>query len=344
MIRWFTLPLVLLAAAAYADDIDDVRSGVDIDFDLKSCNYTYSGVQTGAGSVTDPEAPATRAVKPAGTLNMNLNAGSLFPGVNIDIPLTGTKLSPTQVRWATDVAPNVTVTVNVGGVPTSLKITRIWGQITGNSALVPLFYDSVCQQGYNVRLDDTASNADTWLNVNSQVNGIPLLPINLQLRDIDFIDFSGVPRGDLFADSFSVVQGLHFGGSLASARTSDNDKIVVLCDELSPNGEVVYEGTSAAPAPGSITMRIESSSSRTDISQLLDAYNFGASAWSQQDFFVPLLSDTVRTKVLTAPAGTFVQTGTRAMRSRVRWIPQQDIDAGDGWTYSADQLNWISAP
>lgn len=142
------------------------------------------------------------------------------------------------------------------------------------------------------------------------------------------------------ATSYIVQAGLNFGGSLASLHNSDNDKVVVLCDEFEPTGqvEVTFSGIATA---STISAKCEMSSSRNDCSQFTRAFNFGTSTWTQVDFRITTLADSSFTAPL-APASSYLSAGTTQVR--VTWIPTTDIDSGDGWTYSIDQIALEIAP
>lgn len=343
MFRYGLIAAAICAAPlVFADPVDDIRDGKDLDFDLIGASYTYSGVQTGNGVVTDEQSPPTQTAKDQGTLNMTLNTGTFYPGVNIPVPLTGSKINSTTVRWTTDTNPNQTVQVTINGVPVTVKVVRIWGQITGACTGVDPFYDAICNQGYNVNMADTASNTDTWLNVNTQVNGSPILPVNFQYRDIDYVAFGGVPRGPLYAESATVYQGQLLGGGLASLRADDSNRLSVLCDEFDSNGGVRIDGHSVTLAPGSLKIVVEARATRNDLGQYTEVLNQVSNAWIQVHFVNSSLTDTSYESSIPNPSQYVA--GDRLISARVHWIPQGDIDAADGWSMALDRMHWNIAP
>lgn len=343
MFRFGLIAAVFVAAqVAIADPADDVRDGIDLDFDLVGATYTYSGVQSGSGVVTDAQSPPTQTPKNAGTLDMTLNTGTFYPGVNIPVPLTGTKVNATTIRWNADTNPNQTVQVTINGIPVTVKIVRIWGQITASCTGVDPFYDAICNQGYNVNMADTASNTDTWLNVNTQINGSPILPVNFQYRDVDYVAFGGVPRGSLFAETATVYQGQSLGGSVSSLRSDDSDRLAVLCDEFDSNGGVRIDGHSVTLTPGSLKVLVESRATRSDLGQYTEVFNHVSNSWIQVHFTSSPLTDTTFESNIPNPSQC-VGAG-RSISARVHWIPQGDIDAADGWSMALDRMHWKIAP
>lgn len=140
--------------------------------------------------------------------------------------------------------------------------------------------------------------------------------------------------------SYAVDQGLNFGGNLASLAASDDDKAIVLCDELDPNAQITIEGS----VPSGLSYArsyvfTETSASRNDLSMFTDCFNFSTSQFDGLAFATSTLTDT--RKWSKTPAASYVNAVTGSIRLRIRWIPQADIDAGDGWTQSIDCVRMI---
>lgn len=140
--------------------------------------------------------------------------------------------------------------------------------------------------------------------------------------------------------SYSILAGTAFGGTLSSLFSSDNDKIVILCDELDANGTLQVLGTSPIAAVTRVQLIFETSATRADLSQFTELFNYQTSAFESGDFRSAPISDVSTTLTYTSNPIRFVNQTTREMRARIRWIPQTDIDSGDGWTQSTDQLRW----
>lgn len=138
------------------------------------------------------------------------------------------------------------------------------------------------------------------------------------------------------ASAYSVFQGLNFGGNLASLSASDNNKVVVLCDELDSNSGVEFSGTSLDTNPVEIKLIVEESSSRSDISLFTSIRRVSTSSWQQVHFATSTLADQTYTTTISASTANYF-TAAGIIRAQVVGIPQADIDSGDGWTVSIDQ-------
>lgn len=332
-------------ASARADLIDDVTTGVDLNFDLKGMNYTYSGFASGGGTVLDADAAPACVAKPSGTLNFVLTGSQIGLPFNVNFPMTGTKLSATRVRWTSDTNPNITVPVTIGTQTINVLIRRVWGQLTADASDEPLFRDALCNQGYNTRLVDTNSNTDSWINVEAYALGIvlPSFRIDFRARDLDTLQFAGVPRGIVKAEAFSIVEGTPFGGDLTSLHLSDDDKLFVLNDENVPNGTVEYTTTFPGNASIGLKLIVESAGTHPNSSQFVDVFNYTTNAWQNIGFSSLTLADGVQTVTPPGSMSNFIQSGTREMKARTRWIPNEDLEAADGWAEAVDRLVWESA-
>lgn len=347
MKRTTLLGLTLLASqVAFADLADDLRAGTNFHFDIVGLNYSYSGASSGGGIVLDDDAPASCVAKNPNTYDFVLTGAALGLPFNINIPMTGSKLSPTRVRWTSDTQPNITVTVNVGGTPTNVLIRRVWGQLTQNLTSEPLFRDVLCSQGYNLKMEDTASNTDSWVNVEAYAFGIvsPLFRIDYIARDIDNIGFGGVPRGTLYPDNYNIVSGTPFGGDLTSLREDDDNPLYILCDESAPSGVLEVKSTSAADAPSQLVVETKCSSTHPAMIQFLDVRNYTTSTWELNTTAPVGSSEISMNATINAPANHYIQAGTREISMRIRWIPSEDLVAEDGWSNVVDRAVWQSVP
>jgi hypothetical protein len=336
----------LLTTMAFAQPANDVRAGKDFNFDLVGLNYTYSGFSSGSGTVLDPQAPPTCVAKNQGTLNFTMNASNLGLPFNVTIPMVGSILNPERILWTTDSNPNVTVPITVGGQTIDFLIRRVWGRLTNDLSAVNVFRDLVCNQGYNVRLVDTNSNTDSWLNVEAYAFGIQtaFFRVDFLARDIRNVSFGGVPRGQVSPSSFSLVEGLHLGGNLTSLAASDNDHFIILCDETTPNAVLEVVSTSPGETPSSLTIKVESSSSNSSLTQFIDAFNYTTNAFANVASSTLTATDVVKSFTINGPATNHIQAGTCQIKARIRTIPFADLEAADGWTVNVDQFVWDSLP
>jgi|CXWL01.1.fsa_nt_gi hypothetical protein len=144
--------------------------------------------------------------------------------------------------------------------------------------------------------------------------------------------------------SFVINAGSFFGGSLSSLFTSDNQHLTIFNDEIDSIAEVVVTGTSPFGTTSALTFTIETGASRTDLSEFTSLFNYVTNAYEQVNARTSTLADSLINIVIPSNQSRFVQAGTREMRGRLRWIPNSDIDAGDGWTEKIDRSVWTVAP
>lgn len=136
--------------------------------------------------------------------------------------------------------------------------------------------------------------------------------------------------------SYSIIEGLQFGGNLASLATSDDSRLILLNDESTPNALAEFVGGAAGLAGGAISLKIETSATRNDLTEFVEALNYTSSGFEVVGAAASSLTDVVRSFTL----GTqFVSSGDEA-KCRLRWIPNVDLEAADGWTESIDQIEW----
>lgn len=139
--------------------------------------------------------------------------------------------------------------------------------------------------------------------------------------------------------AYAVRQGLDFGGNLGSLFNSDDDKVFVLCDELDSTGEIQFDATLPAGIVNQLKFRFEGSATRSDLSQFVRMYNYATNSYSTVSFQSSTLIDSVVEGAISASASQYYS-ANRDVKSRVLWVPQSDISAGDGWTQSCDQAMW----
>jgi hypothetical protein len=139
--------------------------------------------------------------------------------------------------------------------------------------------------------------------------------------------------------SYTVLQGLDFGGNLASLLNSDDNKAYVLCDEFDSNGEVQFDSTLPAGTVNQLKFKFEGSASRNDLSQFVRMFNYSTNSYTNVNVQNATIQDSVVEGTITTGVANY-STGTREVRSRVLWIPQADIDAADGWVQTCDQAIW----
>ena len=338
--------VVGLCSLGWADAVDDLRNGTDLDFDLKGMTYVYTGAQSGNGTVTDEQAPPGCIAKTAGTLNFVLSTANLGLPFSITVNMVGSKVSPTRAKWTTDTSPNQCISIDINGTPTNVLIKRIRGQLTSNAATFDPFFDSICNRGYNCGLDDTASDTDTWMDVEAYALCIQSIftRIDFRARTFDFVGYAGLPVGTVHATSYTVVDGFEFSGALPDLRTSDDSYLVVYNgDDL---GAVVDFGTSAPQTGlGKVQFEFEGAASRPGLSIGLSLYNFGSGSYQVLSGSPAPITDTARVVGVISGGAVYIDPATRAMIGRVEWHPINDEDPSqDGWAHQIDVARWSVGP
>lgn len=150
----------------------------------------------------------------------------------------------------------------------------------------------------------------------------------------------GVP---VSPSSYTVDAGLNFGGTLASLMNSDNNSVIVLNDELDSTGQITVSGTTTFLNPTTLKITVESGATRNDLSEFVHARNFATSSWTSAHFRTTTISDLTFTGTIAANAAQHVS-GSGEVRAKIMWIPQTDIDSGDGWTERVDVVRWSLGP
>lgn len=327
--RSIVVMLVALACAmTFADPVDDVRAGRDVDFDLKYMSYTYAGILSGNGSgeVFDSDAPPSLVPKDPGTLDIILDSAALGLPFNIVVPMTGTKLSPTRVRWTTDVTPNQCIHVDLNGTPVDLLIKRIWGQLEATATPINPFLDPITDQPYNVQLDDIGGNSTNWINVRAYLFCTENFfnEVNFQLRNWDYVAYGGVARGRVLPGAYTIVFGSLSGGSLTSLYASDDDRMVVTngVTFLITQSPVTVELDTAMPTTtlSKLDMVLEGQASLPGITQRLDLWDQVVQTWTNvSEKPASFGSDTVTVATITTGIGDYINGSNRNLRARIRF-------------------------
>lgn len=140
----------------------------------------------------------------------------------------------------------------------------------------------------------------------------------------------------------TVVEGSPLGGGAASLAASDNNRFLVLMDEFDSNSNVEMTSTSPAASVTLMTISVEMSAGRNDLSQFIDAQNT-SSVWENLDASTSSLTDITRVVNVSTNPNRFIRPSNQ-LKLRVRTIPQGDIDAADGWSHGIDWVEWELSP
>lgn len=188
----------LVALSAYAQPpglaglvwLDD-----KLEFDLNAGNLVTSGALTTTISLGNQNPVCI--TKAPNSLNISLDLAALtnIPGLPT-INLTGTAVSPTQVRWSTGpVDINYCLRASDSGLPIDILIKRI----TGANLLVDLtllsspYFSSVCNDTFYVRGDETGGNQQNFIGLELYAFCLesPFTQITGTVRDVDYVIHTG---------------------------------------------------------------------------------------------------------------------------------------------------------
>lgn len=136
--------------------------------------------------------------------------------------------------------------------------------------------------------------------------------------------------------SFAIIEGSYFGGNVASLAASDDDKLFILNDESETNALVEFVGSQSGLGGGTISLKTETSATRNDLTEFTRAFNYATMSFDLVNSAMTSLTDVVRTVTLGAQ---YVSSGSEA-KCRLQWIPNQDLEAADGWSESVDHVEW----
>ncbi len=139
--------------------------------------------------------------------------------------------------------------------------------------------------------------------------------------------------------ALTVDAGSYFGGTAASVRVAgDNNSYFVLCDEFDTNGILRMVVDTTATTTTAMSVIGATKASRNDLSEFWQFKNT-SNAWITTGVrlapFGSFGSKRIDTDAAAAP--TFID-ANGGVQFRLSWIPQTDIDAGDGWTMEVDRL------
>ena len=143
--------------------------------------------------------------------------------------------------------------------------------------------------------------------------------------------------------SYTIASGDPFGGDLDSLGGRDDNYLFVLNDENGPTADVRFSAPCISQPTTSATLRYEVSATRTDLAVFLDTFKFGATNnWVNREVTISTLTDNYRTFMLSgANLADFVGGANSEALARIRFIPQEDLIAEDGWSERIDYFNWV---
>lgn len=151
--------------------------------------------------------------------------------------------------------------------------------------------------------------------------------------------------------SVEIIDGLPFGGSSQSLRSSDNDRLYLLCDENQPNATLVTRSTYPLTSVNGLRIRMETSATRNDLIErvsLWQQWQLGSNYILIDARLSSLVDNARKFDVRSAwpneianqqLANHYVNPQSGEVKCHIQWIPTQDLEAADGWLVSIDELS-----
>lgn len=261
--------------------------------------------------------------------------------------------------------------------PKALKVFRGYGPNTGRSEFVyfewrrPIGYDTDINYNNGINytgalahfhwnnsstrthlLDFTLHNnfldaalqvGRTW-NDNYRPISVRVVSIvgNTMTLEVN-IGFNGVVRQPT---SYTIFRGSHVSGGLSDVLSSDNNYLVIREVPLFAAGEsevmVVFNGTSHVSNPAVIGFRLEANVTSGGVRKMVELWNWSTNRWVATDYRPATVgTDSIQVYAEENLSG-FVQSGTNAIRARVRFDGQSAF--AFGWQARIDQAVWEIFP
>lgn len=148
---------------------------------------------------------------------------------------------------------------------------------------------------------------------------------------------------NILPNAFTITSGTPFGGVLADLHNSDNVYVFILNDENAPTGTIEFTGVSPFASVTQLQLVMETAATRTDLTEFHDAFRYSTNTWVPLFNRTSTLGDVTSTTNIPTP-NNYIQAGTLQVKSRLRWIPNEDLIAEDGWGEQVDRAIWIATP
>lgn len=153
-----------------------------------------------------------------------------------------------------------------------------------------------------------------------------------------------VPNDSVHPSSYQVVNGTQTGGSLASLNASDDNRLQLKFNRVTPVGTVpsgAVTFTSTLPNLPDLALRVyvEASVTPASLTQTISLWNYQTSTFDVIDTRAATATDTFamgRTEQLSK----YVHPTSREVTCRVRWTPSTMI--GRTWTCSIDEVKLMA--
>lgn len=181
---------------------------------------------------------------------------------------------------------------------------------------------------------------------------VPTLPIATGIRffiggttpgnTVGFDNVLVAPK-EVVPSSISVTQGQLLGGNAASLADDDGNKLQLICDEFESTGQVLINATSASTTASDMLLHVVCGAGRNDLTVFVAMQNKTNNTFTNVSTTTSTLADSDIYATVSSP-GNYVHSGTGAMTMRITWIPQNDVDAADGWGETIDSVHFHVTP
>lgn len=194
----------------------------------------------------------------------------------------------------------------------------------------------------------TSVNPTGWYLTGGSV---PTLPLATGIRFFiggttagNTVGFDNVlvgPQEDV-PTSFTVTQGQLLGGTAAALADDDGSKVQIINDEFDSTAEVVINSTTSSSTASDMLLHIVCAAGRNDLSVFVAMQNKTTNAFVNVATSTSTIIDSDIYASVANP-GNYVHS-TGAMTMRLTWVPQNDIDAADGWGETIDAVHFHVTP
>ena len=240
-----TLLASVLAAASFADTVQDITAGKDLSVRCTSGTFTISGGLGTSASGSLVPSTLVHVTKAANTLVATVPTGTLLNGSGISTNLTFTGAADATtggINWTvTDpglVGQNVTVTYN--GTPVVVTVTGVSGNVytVGTHVVSPVFdsFDSVYR---GTMLQNDASQTSS-VTVTGTAEGI--VPVSITINPV-FAGMGGEAVtqfvNHVLLSTASVVSGEPYTGTVYLESAVTTNTTVSLSSNLAATSSVV---------------------------------------------------------------------------------------------------------
>ena len=179
------------------------------------------------------------------------------------------------------------------------------------------------------RLRFNASDLGDGSVVEAAVDGIQIMHIGCETS--------------VTADDVTVERGTIVGGGLADTFDSDDSDLEVERESgLNRAGpwSVIFDATLPNDSPSSLAVQLESRGSNIGLRQTVSMFNWNTGEFDEMDVRTLATTDSVNVIPVTGNLSDYVQSGTGAIRTRVRANPVITAVIRGPWTIAIDQITW----